>query len=164
MGKRLSAQEEKFAYLCLQGSLSNAYRMAYNIDKASTKSVNELASRKAKTQRIASRIAELKERQLSKLEDADVATAKERRAVLTAIIRDSQARHRDVVSAVHLLSQLEGEFSTSQSETTINVLELKSFSTEDLRTLLDTARREAASIEGEVTKSPLPNDFSPDLP
>jgi hypothetical protein len=122
MSKRLSAQEEKFAYLCLSETLSNAYRQAYNIDKASTKSVNELASRKAKTQRIASRIAELKERQLVKLEDADVATAKERRAVLTAIIRDSQARHRDIVSAVHLLSQLEGEFSTAQSETTINVL------------------------------------------
>ena len=149
MSKRLSAQEEKFAFLCLQGSLSNAYRMAYNIDKASTKSVNELASRKAKTNRIASRIAELKERQLAKLEDADVATAKERRAVLTAIIRDSQARHRDIVSAVHLLSQLEGEFSTAQSDTTINVLELKTFSTEDLRTML----RQAKTVEGEVVEN-----------
>ena len=149
MGKRLSAQEEKFAYLCLQGSLSNAYRMAYNIDKTSTKSVNELASRKAKTQRIASRIAELKERQLAKLEDADVATAKERRAVLTAIIRDSQARHRDIVSAVHLLSQLEGEFSTAQSDTTINVLELKTFSTDDLRLML----RQAKTVDGEVIEN-----------
>ena len=149
MSKRLSAQEDRFAYLCLSESLSNAYRMAYNIDKASTKSVNELASRKAKTQRIASRIAELKERQLVKLEDADVATAKERRAVLTAIIRDSQARHRDIVSAVHLLSQLEGEFSTAQSDTTINVLELKTFSTDDLRLML----RQAKTVDGEVIEN-----------
>ena len=146
MTKRLSAQEEKFSFLCLTETLSNAYRMAYDIDKTSTKSVNELASRKAKSVRIASRIAELKERQSVKLEDADVATAKERRAVLTAIIRDSQARHRDVVSAVDLLSKLEGEFSSSQTDTTINVLELKTFSTSELRLMI----QQAKAVDGEV--------------
>ena len=130
MTKRLSAQEEKFSFLCLTETLSNAYRMAYNLDKTSTKSVNELASRKAKTNRIATRISELKERQLVKLEDADVATAKERRSVLTTIIRDSQARHRDVVSAVDLLSQLEGEYSSSQ------LVQLKSYSIDDLKGMI----------------------------
>ena len=148
MSKRLSAQEEKFAYLCLQGSLSNAYRMAYNIDKASTKSVNELASRKAKTNRIASRIAELKERQLAKLEDADVATAKERRAVLTAIIRDSQARNRDVISAVVELSKLENDYNQS-IDTSVTVVDLRSFSVDDLRTML----RQAKTVEGEVVEN-----------
>ena len=148
MSKRLSAQEEKFAFLCLQGSLSNAYRMAYNIDKASTKSVNELASRKAKTNRIASRIAELKERQLAKLEDADVATAKERRAVLTAIIRDSQARNRDVISAVVELSKLENDYNQS-IDTSVTVVDLRSFSVDDLRTML----RQAKTVEGEVVEN-----------
>ena len=148
MSKRLSAQEEKFAFLCLQGSLSNAYRMAYNIDKASTKSVNELASRKAKTNRIASRIAELKERQLAKLEDADVATAKERRAVLTAIIRDSQARNRDVISAVVELCKLENDYNQS-IDTSVTVVDLRSFSVDDLRTML----RQAKTVEGEVVEN-----------
>ena len=148
MSKRLSAQEEKFAFLCLQGSLSNAYRMAYNIDKASTKSVNELASRKAKTNRIASRIAELKERQLAKLEDADVATAKERRAVLTAIIRDSQARNRDVISAVVELSKLENDYNQS-IDTSVTVVDLRSFSVDDLRLML----RQAKTVEGEVVEN-----------
>ena len=148
MSKRLSAQEEKFAFLCLQGSLSNAYRMAYNIDKASTKSVNELASRKAKTNRIASRIAELKERQLAKLEDADVATAKERRAVLPAIIRDSQARNRDVISAVVELSKLENDYNQS-IDTSVTVVDLRSFSVDDLRTML----RQAKTVEGEVVEN-----------
>ena len=145
MSKRLSAQEDRFAYLCLSESLSNAYRMAYNIDKASTKSVNELASRKAKTQRIASRIAELKERQLLKLEDADVATAKERRAVLTAIIRDSQARNRDVISAVVELSKLENDYNQS-IDTAVTVVDLRSFSVDDLRLML----RQAKTVDGEV--------------
>ena len=131
--------------MCLSESLSNAYRMAYNIDKASTKSVNELASRKAKTQRIASRIAELKERQLLKLEDADVATAKERRAVLTAIIRDSQARNRDVISAVVELSKLESDYNQS-IDTAVTVVDLRSFSVDDLRLML----RQAKTVDGEV--------------
>ena len=146
--KRLSAQEDRFACLCLQGSLSDAYRQAYNIDKTSTKSVNELASRKAKTQRIASRIAELKERQLVKLEDADVATAKERRSVLTAIIRDSQARNRDVISAIVELSKLENDYNQS-IDTSVTVVDLRSFSVDDLRTML----RQAKTVEGEVVEN-----------
>ena len=146
--KRLSAQEDRFAYLCLQGSLSDAYRQAYNIDKTSTKSVNELASRKAKTQRIASRIAELKERQLVKLEDADVATAKERRSVLTAIIRDSQARNRDVISAIVELSKLENDYNQS-IDTAVTVVNLRSFSVDDLRIMLKQAR----AVDGTVIEN-----------
>ena len=122
-----------------------AYMAAYGyqtITKTIQKNSSALATQNSK---IVERIAELRERTLAKSTSGLVADGIERREILSMILRDPNARDRDKISAIVELSKLENDYNQS-IDTAVTVVDLRSFSVDDLRLML----RQAKTVDGEV--------------
>ena len=73
--------------------------------------------------------------------------AHDRRVTLSEIIRNA-TRDRDKISAIVELSKLENDYNQSV-DTAVTVVDLRSFSVDDLRLML----RQAKTVDGEITSS-----------
>ena len=146
MSKLTSKQEAFCRNVAIEGmNQVTAYMAAYGyqtITKTIQKNSSALATQNSK---IVERIVELRERTLAKSTSGLVANGIERREILSMILRDPNARDRDKISAIVELSKLENDYNQS-IETAVTVVDLRSFSVDDLRLML----RQAKTVEGEV--------------
>ena len=146
MSKLTNKQESFCRNVAIEGmNQVTAYMAAYGyqtITKTIQKNSSALATQNSK---IVERIAELRERTLAKSTSGLVADGIERREILSMILRDSNARDRDKISAIVELSKLENDYNQS-IDTAVTVVDLRSFSVDDLRTML----RQAKTVDGEV--------------
>ena len=149
MSKLTNKQESFCRNVAIEGmNQVTAYMAAYGyqtITKTIQKNSSALATQNSK---IVERIAELRERTLAKSTSGLVADGIERREILSMILRDSNARDRDKISAIVELSKLENDYNQS-IDTAVTVVDLRSFSVDDLRTML----RQAKTVEGEVVEN-----------
>ena len=149
MSKLTNKQESFCRNVAIEGmNQVTAYMAAYGyqtITKTIQKNSSALATQNSK---IVERIAELRERTLAKSTSGLVADGIERREILSMILRDSNARDRDKISAIVELSKLENDYNQS-IDTAVRVVDLRSFSVDDLRTML----RQAKTVEGEVVEN-----------
>ena len=146
MSKLTSKQEAFCRNVAIEGmNQVTAYMAAYGyqtITKTIQKNSSALATQNSK---IVERIAELRERTLAKSTSGLVADGIERREILSMILRDPNARDRDKISAIVELSKLENDYNQS-IDTAVTVVDLRSFSVDDLRLML----RQAKTVDGEV--------------
>ena len=146
MSKMTNKQEQFCRNVAIEGmNQVTAYMAAYGyqtITKTIQKNSSALATQNSK---IVERIAELRERTLAKSTSGLVADGIERREILSMILRDPNARDRDKISAIVELSKLENDYNQS-IDTAVTVVDLRSFSVDDLRLML----RQAKTVDGEV--------------
>ena len=146
MSKLTNKQEQFCRNVAIEGmNQVTAYMAAYGyqtITKTIQKNSSALATQNSK---IVERIAELRERTLAKSTSGLVADGIERREILSMILRDPNARDRDKISAIVELSKLENDYNQS-IDTAVTVVDLRSFSVDDLRLML----RQAKTVDGEV--------------
>ena len=101
----LTAKQEAFAQALADGmTQADAYRKAYSVREATTKSVHELASKLAKNAKVASRIDALK----GKLEEKALWSREKSVAVLAEIAAGIESRAGEKVAAVKELNAMHG--------------------------------------------------------
>lgn len=101
----LTAKQEAFAQALADGlNQSDAYRKAYDVQEATGKSVNELASKLAKNVKVASRVDELR----GKLEEKALWTRQKSVAVLADIAAGAESKAGEKVAAVKELNAMHG--------------------------------------------------------
>ena len=149
MSTKLTAKMESFARLIAlkNYSISQAFSEAYKPKTATTKTIQENASRKAKDSKIQARIKELREKVL---EQPLIASKSERMELLTSIMRQPEDRSRDRLHSIEILSRIDGDFvTTSVTETNISV-SLRQYSIEELAVMLKAARSQGEIVDGET--------------
>jgi len=123
---------------------TDAFMSAYGyktVSRSITANASKLATQNTK---VMTRIAELKQRSLEKAEQSGlIMNAHDRRVTLSSIILNAD-RDRDKISAIVELSKLENDYNFQVE--TVNLVELKTFSTSELRLMIQQAR----AIDGEV--------------
>lgn len=101
----LTAKQEAFAQALADGmTQADAYRKAYSVRDATTKSVHELASKLAKNTKVASRVDELR----GKLEEKALWTRERSVAVLADIADGMECKAVERVAAVKELNAMHG--------------------------------------------------------
>ena len=140
MDKLTSKQEQFCRNVAIEGmNQVTAYMTAYgyqNITKTIQKNSSALATQNSK---IVTRIAELRERTLAKATSGLVADGIERRETLSMILRDSNVRDRDKISAIVELAKMESDYTNVQIES-IQLVQLKSYSIDDLKLMIQQAK------------------------
>ena len=152
MSTKLPAKMESIARLIAlkNYSISQAFSEAYNPKTATTKTIQENASRKAKDSKIQARIQELREKVMEQPLIADKA---ERMQLLTTIMRKPEERSRDRLHSIEILSKIDGDFvTTSVTEQNINV-SLRQYSTEQLAIMLKAAKSDGEIVDGSIVTS-----------
>ena len=140
MDKLTSKQEQFCRNVAIEGmNQVTAYMTAYGyqtITKTIQKNSSALATQNSK---IVTRIAELRERTLAKATSGLVADGIERRETLSMILRDSNVRDRDKISAIVELAKMENDYNV-QIDTSVTVVQLKTFSIDELRLMIQQAK------------------------
>ena len=145
MSKLTSKQEQFCRNVAINGmNQTDAFMSAYGyktVSRSITANASKLATQNTK---VMTRIAELKQRSLEKAEQSGlIMNAHDRRVTLSSIILNAD-RDRDKISAIVELSKLENDYNFQVE--TVNLVELKTFSTSELRLMIQQAR----AIDGEV--------------
>ena len=146
MSKLTSKQEQFCRNVAINGmNQTDAFMSAYGyktVSRSITANASKLATQNTK---VMTRIAELKQRSLEKAEQSGlIMNAHDRRVTLSSIILNAD-RDRDKISAIVELSKLENDYNF-QVDTAINLVELKTFSTSELRLMI----QQAKAVDGEV--------------
>ena len=145
MSKLTSKQEQFCRNVAINGmNQTDAFMSAYGyktVSRSITANASKLATQNTK---VMTRIAELKQRSLEKAEQSGlIMNAHDRRVTLSSIILNAD-RDRDKISAIVELSKLENDYNFQVE--TVNLVELKTFSTSELRLMIQQAR----AIDGEA--------------
>jgi len=102
---KLTANEELFCQEFVKcGNATQAYRKSYSVNKAKSKSVNELASRLKAKIKISSRIEDLQ----AILLDGQILKAKEIQILLSDKVREGL--ESDGLKAVDILNKMQGNY------------------------------------------------------
>jgi hypothetical protein len=136
---KLTSKQEQFCRNVASGmNQTDAFMSAYGYQSVS-KSITANASKLATTNtKVIQRIDELKQRALEKAEQSGlIMNAHDRRVTLSEIILNAD-RDRDKISAIVELSKLENDYNFQVD--TVNLVQLKTFSTEDLRLMIQQAK------------------------
>ena len=146
---KLTSKQEQFCRNVVSGmNQTQAFMSAYgyqNVSNSITTNASKLATMNTKVKQ---RISELQQRALERAEQSGlIMDAHDRRVTLSEIIRNA-TRDRDKISAIVELSKLENDYNQS-IETAVTVVDLRSFSVDDLRTML----RQAKTVDGEVVEN-----------
>ena len=146
---KLTSKQEQFCRNVVSGmNQTQAFMSAYgyqNVSNSITTNASKLATQNTKVKQ---RIAELQQRALERAEQSGlIMDAHDRRVTLSEIIRNA-TRDRDKISAIVELSKLENDYNQSV-DTAVTVVDLRSFSVDDLRLML----RQAKTIDGEVVEN-----------
>ncbi len=146
---KLTSKQEQFCRNVVSGmNQTQAFMAAYgyqNVSNSITTNASKLATQNTKVKQ---RIAELQQRALERAEQSGlIMDAHDRRVTLSEIIRNA-TRDRDKISAIVELSKLENDYNQSV-DTAVTVVDLRSFSVDDLRLML----RQAKTVDGEITSS-----------
>ena len=149
MSKLTSKQEQFCRNVAIEGmNQTQAFMSAYgyqNVSNSITTNASKLATQNTKVKQ---RIAELQQRALERAEQSGlIMDAHDRRVTLSEIIRNA-TRDRDKISAIVELSKLENDYNQS-IDTAVTVVDLRSFSVDDLRLML----RQAKTVDGEVVEN-----------
>ena len=139
MSKLTSKQEQFCRNVAINGmNQTDAFMSAYGyktVSRSITANASKLATQNTK---VMTRIAELKQRSLEKAEQSGlIMNAHDRRVTLSSIILNAD-RDRDKISAIVELSKLENDYNFQVE--TVNLVELKTFSTSELRLMIQQAR------------------------
>jgi phage terminase small subunit len=104
--QKLTAQQEKFAQAIALEDMNqaDAYRSAYNTSKMADDTVYVKASELAKNDKVAVRIAELRQQAMT----PKVMTAQRRREKLTELAQDEDPNV--AMKAIDLLNKMDGEY------------------------------------------------------
>lgn len=104
--QKLTAQQEKFAQAIALEDMNqaDAYRSAYNTSKMADDTVYVKASELAKNDKVAVRIAELRQQTMT----PKVMTAQRRREKLTELAQDEDPNV--AMKAIDLLNKMDGEY------------------------------------------------------
>ena len=104
----LTDKQERFAQcIALEGmNQSDAYRMAYNVENMTDKSIWEKASEVASNVKVQSRIKELKDKVVS----PKIMSAKERKEWLSAKVKDDAEKTENKLKALDILNKMDGEY------------------------------------------------------
>lgn len=104
--QKLTAQQEKFAQAIALEDMNqaDAYRSAYNTSKMADDTVYVKASELAKNDKVAVRIAELRQQTMT----PKVMTAQKRREKLTELASDEDPNV--AMKAIDLLNKMDGEY------------------------------------------------------
>ena len=145
----LTSKQEQFCRNVVSGmNQTQAFMSAYgyqNVSNSITTNASKLATMNTKVKQ---RISELQQRALERAEQSGlIMDAHDRRVTLSEIIRNA-TRDRDKISAIVELSKLENDYNQS-IDTAVTVVDLRSFSVDDLRTML----RQAKTVDGEVVEN-----------
>ena len=145
MSKLTSKQEQFCRNVAINGmNQTDAFMSAYGyktVSRSITANASKLATQNTK---VMTRIAELKQRSLEKAEQSGlIMNAHDRRVTLSSIILNAD-RDRDKISAIVELSKLENDYNFQVE--TVNLVELKTFSTSELRLMI----QQAKAVDGEV--------------
>ena len=146
---KLTSKQEQFCRNVVSGmNQTQAFMSAYgyqNVSNSITTNASKLATMNTKVKQ---RISELQQRALERAEQSGlIMDAHDRRVTLSEIIRNA-TRDRDKISAIVELSKLESDYNQS-IDTSVTVVDLRSFSVDDLRTML----RQAKTVDGEVVEN-----------
>ena len=146
---KLTSKQEQFCRNVVSGmNQTQAFMSAYgyqNVSNSITTNASKLATMNTKVKQ---RISELQQRALERAEQSGlIMDAHDRRVTLSEIIRNA-TRDRDKISAIVELSKLENDYNQS-IDTSVTVVDLRSFSVDDLRLML----RQAKTVEGEVVEN-----------
>ena len=146
---KLTSKQEQFCRNVVSGmNQTQAFMSAYgyqNVSNSITTNASKLATMNTKVKQ---RISELQQRALERAEQSGlIMDAHDRRVTLSEIIRNA-TRDRDKISAIVELSKLENDYNQS-IDTAVTVVDLRSFSVDDLRTML----RQAKTVDGEVVEN-----------
>ena len=146
---KLTRKQEQFSRNVVSGmNQTQAFMSAYgyqNVSNSITTNASKLATMNTKVKQ---RISELQQRALERAEQSGlIMDAHDRRVTLSEIIRNA-TRDRDKISAIVELSKLENDYNQS-IDTAVTVVDLRSFSVDDLRTML----RQAKTVDGEVVEN-----------
>ena len=146
---KLTSKQEQFCRNVVSGmNQTQAFMSAYgyqNVSNSITTNASKLATMNTKVKQ---RISELQQRALERAEQSGlIMDAHDRRVTLSEIIRNA-TRDRDKISAIVELSKLENDYNQS-IDTAVTVVDLRSFSVDDLRLML----RQAKTVDGEVVEN-----------
>lgn len=119
----LTAKQEKFVQGIIEGmSQADAYRSAYNTKRMTDKSIHETASKLMADPKIASRVAELRD----KIANESIMTAQQRMEWLTRVVNSEDESTMDKLRAVDIMNKMQGEYvqkveAKVDNEVTINI-------------------------------------------
>lgn len=119
----LTPKQEKFVQGIIEGmSQADAYRSAYNCKKMTDKSIHETASKLMREPKIATRVAELRE----KIASDNIMTAQQRMEWLTELVKSAEESTTDKLRAVDIMNKMQGEYvqkieADVNSDVTINI-------------------------------------------
>lgn len=103
----LTAKQEKFVQGIIEGmSQADAYRSAYSCKRMTDKSIWENASRLMNDSKVASRVAELRE----KIANESIMTAQQRMEWLTKVVTSEEESTMDKLRAVDIMNKMQGEY------------------------------------------------------